>query len=217
MAALSLIKNITKDSLRGIGRDYPGLSPQQTIIAGNSHKEISKTTNLKSFKIGRVSLSNAFALFDENKVFYIYVSPKYKGYRSLFKKIITEIPKKHHVDHLLSRNLASHFDYKYVLLCVIPDKVNIKHGRFEKIKFNFNGSPPSVVYFDERIYEKLLARNPTARLLREQLLGGYNPTSTPKHGLTLKQKGVWNSNFGFHIANKKFISNNFISLDLQNQ
>ncbi|QBZ98860.1 hypothetical protein GS03_02372 [Flavobacterium sangjuense] len=32
--------------------------------------------------------------------------------------------------HFLSRNLAIHFNYNYVLFCMIPNNVNIRHGRF---------------------------------------------------------------------------------------
>ncbi len=44
---------------------------------------------------------------------------------------------------------------------------------------------------------------------QETIIAGNSPIEISKYGLTLKQRGIWNSGFGFHKANKAFISDNF--------
>lgn len=201
------IKEISDGSLRGIGLRYKSLPPNKTIIAGQTLNEISNKIGFQSYQIGRINLTNAFVAKKED-IFYIYVNPQYKSHRNLFKKFVVEILENHHIDHILSKNLANYFNYKYVLLCMVPDVVNIRHGRIEKIKNNENlNTLPKNCYFDERTFDKVLSRNPTARRLWDEVKQGYNPNSSIKFGLTLKQKGIWNSAFGFNKANEKFINN----------
>jgi hypothetical protein len=196
---LSLEKVLEKGSLRWIGQNYEGLFPEKTVIAGKSIKAISKAINLPCYTFGRCKKENVFIAHDSDKIFYVFVNPKYHGYRKAFQNAAGRIPSGFHVDHTLSRNLANHLGYQYVLLCMIPQNVNSSHGRFEKIKIELPNSVPEVCYSDDRIYNKILSRYATSRQTKNQLLNGYTPEASPSHGLTLKQKGLWNSSFGFDI------------------
>ncbi|SFD61922.1 hypothetical protein [Flavobacterium phragmitis] len=200
MLKLSVEKIITNDSLRGLGQNFNGKNPQETAIAGNDIFEIKQAMNLTAYKIGKININNAFLLSDKKDIFYLYVNAKYRNYRKLFLRFINEIPTNYHVDHILARTQASHYNYKYVLICMLPKIINIKHGRIEKIKMSLENlnNLPSICFMDDRIYNKILLRSPTARQNFEQIKSGFFPTSSPKYGLTLKQKGIWNSSFGFY-------------------
>ncbi|MTH14150.1 hypothetical protein [Flavobacterium sp. LC2016-01] len=207
MIKLNKKKIITEDSLRGIGQNFNGKSPQETVIAGKDICEIESAMNLAAYKIGRINIDNAFLLSDKKDIFYLYVNIKYQNYRKLFLKFINEIPKHYHVDHILARTLAKHYLYKYLLICMLPGIVNKKHGRIEKIKMSLEISSnlPSVCFMDDRIYNKILSRNPTTRQKIEEIKSGFSPKSSPKYGLTLKQKGIWNSSFGFYKSKIKIL------------
>jgi len=204
-----LEKKTEKGSLRFLGKEYDGLRPQKLVIAGNTIKNIAEGNNLTSYKIGKYSTKNVFMLFNGENIFYVYVNPKYRNYRNVFKKIINKIHKGFHVDHILSRNLAKHFRFNYVLLCIIPEKVNMKHGSVEKIKISLDliVDFPQICYSDDRIFDKILSRNPLARRQFVEIRKGYNPNSKPNYGLTLKQKGIWNRAFGFDTFDKTIIPN----------
>ncbi|CAM4391935.1 hypothetical protein [Flavobacterium terrigena] len=131
-------KLIAEDSLRGIGKIYSSRTPQQTVIGGNNIFEISNAMHFKSYKIGRVNIKNAFVLYDEKDIFYIYVNPNYKDYRKLFLRFIDKIPEDYHIDHILAKNLAGHYIYNYVLVCMLPGVVNREHGRIEKKRNGIN-------------------------------------------------------------------------------
>ncbi|QHL87938.1 hypothetical protein GU926_11045 [Nibribacter ruber] len=188
-------------SPRWIGRNFPSLAPNQTVIAGKSMESISKAINMPCFKFGRLSIKNVFVAHDSNKLCYVYVNPNYRNYRKAFQKIIGEIQTGVHVDHVLSRSLARHFGYPYVLLCIIPGKVNSRHGYFESIKANLVGDSPEVCYSDDRVYDKILARNPTARRKKDVLLSGYTPEAKPENGLALNQQGLWSAALGLDKLN----------------
>lgn len=200
---LNLNKILDKGSLRWIGENFDSFLPPKTIIAGNSIKDISIESGFKAFQLGRCNPKNVFLIYDENDIFYIYVSPRYRNYRNIFKSVISAIPNGYHVDHVLSKSLAIYFNYQYVLLCMIPDRVNVKHGHYEKRRFNFpNGfTVPKTCLSDDRIYDKILSRNPHARKAKK-LIDIYSPLAIPGHGLTLKQRGIWNSAFGFDKVKK---------------
>jgi hypothetical protein len=206
---INLEKKIEKGSFRYLGQEHDGLTPQKLVIAGNNIIDIAKANNLTSYKIGRYNTKNVFMLFDRESIFYVYVNPNYRNYRNAFKKIINLIPKDFHVDHILSRNLAKHFKFNYVLLCVIPKKVNMKHGSIEKIKGSLYSiiDFPQVCYSDDRIFDKILSRNPLARKQFIEIRDGYNSKSKPNYGLTLKQKGIWNRAFGFDRLDKTILAN----------
>lgn len=198
---LNLEKVLEKDSLRWMGENYDSLFPNRTVIAGKDISSISNAINLPCYKFSGFNIQNIFVAHDSQKIFYVFVNPRYKNYRKAFHNLIGQIPDNFHVDHVLSRNLAMHFGYNYVLLCMIPGIVNSSHGRFEKIKAIWDIAIPEVCYSDDRVFHKILSRNPNARQTREELLSGYHPAAVPTYGLTLKQRGIWNSAFGFGLIN----------------
>lgn len=204
MLEINLEKIIEPGSLRWLGQNYNSLSPQQTVIAGKSIKAIADALGYTCYQIGRINIKNAFVAYNSKDIFYIYVSPTYTNYRNIFKRIINGIDDRHHIDHVLAKNLAVHLQYRYVMICMVQDKVNIKHGRFEKIKQRLDTASevPDVCYADDRIFDKIMSRNPMARRTLEDIITGYKYDSSPTSGLTLKQAGIWNSAFGFDKIDK---------------
>lgn len=197
---LNVEKVIEKGSLRWIGQNFESLSPDRTVIAGKSLESISKAINLPCYRFQRFNIKNIFVAHDSEKLLYVFVNPHYSNYRKAFIKLIGRIPGNYHIDHVLSRSLAVHFGYDYVLLCIIPGKVNSKHGRYERIKVTWDKEVPEVCYSDDRVFNKILSRNPAARQKKDVLLSGYNPSVVPTYGLTLNQKGIWNAAFGFDLV-----------------
>ena len=194
--ALSLTKVNPENSLRWIGEKYIGLIPQELPIASRSYEALSKETDFSVYRFGKYNVKNAIVLNNETNVFYLFVNPYYKRYRNFFLKVVNQIKSELDVDHVLSRNLAKKLGYNYVLLSAIPQKVNRKHGVYEVNIKHFSQS--DVCYADERIFNKILGRNPLARLKKEDIKEGYSSSAKPKYGLTLKQKGQWNSAFHLH-------------------
>lgn len=216
MHKLNLTKIIAEDSLRGIGENYNGLTPQQTVIGGNNIFDISDAMHMKCYRIGRVSIKNAFVLYDGSDIFYVYVNPNYTGYRKLFLRFIEKIPEDYHIDHILAKNLAGYYIYNYVLVCMLPGIVNREHGSIEKKKMQMDSTTivPSLCCMDNRIFHKVLSRKSTARQTWEDIQEGYSPKATPNFGLTLKQKGLWNSAFGFYKSKIKLLSENKILTEI---
>lgn len=192
-------------SLRWLAENYDSLPPSKTVIAGITANDIVSAIEFSYYKIKGIKLQNAFVAYNNDKIFYVYVNPSYKNYRRLFLSIVSTIPKGFHVDHILSRNLARHAGYNYVLLCMIPKRVNLKHSSFEKKRVHREASLliPTVCYADNRIFDKILSRNPTARRSKETVTKGYVLESIPEFGLALNQKGIWNTAFGFHQINEE--------------
>jgi hypothetical protein len=77
----NLVKILQPGELRWIGREFDGLSPQATVIAGNTIKDISTVTGFKCFQIGKISPLNAFVAYDQEKIFYVFVNVNYRNYR----------------------------------------------------------------------------------------------------------------------------------------
>lgn len=202
---MNLEKRIEKGTLKWIGNNFPSVCPLKMVIAGKSIKDISNALNCSSYQIGRVNVQNAFIAFNGNSVFYLFVNPRYKSYRKLFERVIGIIPLGYQVDHVLSKNLATHFNYKYVALCIIPAIVNIKHGNIEKKRMEINSinQLPNICYSDTRIFDKILSRNPYSRRAKHEINAAYNPKSLCNYGLTLKQKGIWNAAFGLERIEKE--------------
>lgn len=200
---LNLNKVIEVGSLRYIGHHYNALLPSETVIAGKTIQSISKTIRLPCYRYGRYQIKNVFIAHDSKKIAYVFVNPSYRNYRKVFLEVVNNIPNEFHVDHILSKSIAKLFGYKYVLLCMIPKKVNVKHGYFEKVKNVLEEESPEICYSDNRVFDKVLSRNPTSRREKKELLKGYMPTSVPTYGLTLKQKGFWNYAFGFNNIDMK--------------
>lgn len=197
-------KIIEPGSLRWLGQNYNGLYPHETVVAGIGIKDISEAINLPCYKFKNLNIENIFIAHDSKGIFYIYVNPRYKNYRNSYREIVGDVPYKFHVDHVLSKSLAVYWGYNYVLLCVIPGKVNSKHGYIESKKAAFISMKiPKVCYADERVFHKILSRNPTARQDYDKIKGGYIPTALTNYGLSLKQKGIWNSAFAFDTIDMK--------------
>jgi hypothetical protein len=194
-----LIKVNEVGSLRWIGENFNSLPPNQTIIGGNSIEEISRGMKISAYKLGKFNQNNAFLLFT-TRLIYIYVNPKYKGYRDFVKEII-KVPSKYDVDHFLSKKIAISNNVKYVMIGVVPEKINRKHGNYEKASFDSAGDTNSekIFYCNRRIYNKILSRNSKARIDEIDLKKGYDLKSKPEYGLSLKQKGRWNYSLGLNL------------------
>ena len=195
---VSLEKVLEVGSLRWLGEDYDSLCPQKTVIAGKSIRSICMAMGYRCNQYGNHRTKNLFIASGGNEMFYMYVNPRYRNYRKVFEEIFN-IPIGFHVDHVFGRRIAEYYKYKYVVLCMIQGNVNIKHGGFEKLSYQKGSiyNPIDVCYCDNRIYNKILSRNPRARCLETDLLNGFNPENIVSYGLTLKQKGLWNMAFGF--------------------
>lgn len=92
---------------------------------------------------------------------------------------------------------------------MIPSNINRKNGYIEKKKIALESIEnfPTLCYMDDRIYHKILLRKPLARQTFEEIKNGFLLNSKPKFGLTLKQKGIWNSSFGFYNSNLLHLHN----------
>ncbi len=204
---LNLEKVLEEGSLRWIGERYDGLNPHDLVIAGMSITSIAESIGFKTYKIGRFKIEYAFAAIGDEQIIYIYVNPHFKNYRAVFRKIVGQIPDGYDIDHVLAKNLAKYFNYKYVLLCMVPSSINRRHGGYERKKIPKEELPnvPEICFLDNRIFDKVLFRNPKARQTLDFLLKRYDPESLPDYGLTLKQKGIWNTSFGFHLIDKDLI------------
>ncbi|WPD22506.1 MAG: hypothetical protein SD837_20255 [Candidatus Electrothrix scaldis] len=204
---------LPEGSLRWIGQNYKGLSPQKLPVGSkNIESLVNNIDGYNAYRFGRFRTNNAIVLHDDSKSYYLYVRPQYTGYRNFFRKVSGQIDMKLDVDHVLSRNLANKLGYNYVLLSVISSGVNRRHGVYEKDYYS--GQVPDLCYSDERIYHKILSRNPLARLKKEEIANGFSATSSPKHGLTLKQNGIWSSAFLLHEIDKNNIKSELKIIDI---
>ena len=194
---MNLQKDIEVGSLRFLGNKLSSLSPQKTVIAGKSIRGICMALDYKCFQYRNHRLKNIFIASGNTGILYIYVNPKYRNYRKIFGEFFN-VPIGFHVDHVLGRRIAEHYKYNYVALCMIPGNVNIKHGGFEKLSYQKGRIHTliDVCYCDNRIYNKILSRNPRARCSETDLSDGFHHTNLVSYGLTLKQKGLWNMAFG---------------------
>lgn len=197
---INLTKIIDPNSLRGIGQRPREIEPHQLPIAGLSIEAILTSMNAKGYSIGRVSSRNAFAA-KIGFCIYIYVNPNYAGYRRIAMMRFQNIPDNHDIDHILAKHIATQINYKYVLIALIPQTVNRAHGVHERygVQPNKKISLSKVIFPDERIFHKILARNPTNRQNKEELKKGFDRGFELTFGLTLKQSGLWNIAFGLDV------------------
>lgn len=196
---VNLEKIIEPDSLRGIGLRPSGIAPHCLPIAGMSRGAILSTLQCESFTIRRIPAENAFVVSESHSIYYLYVRPKYPGYRRVASLRFGGIPSQHDVDHILAKNLAIKFGYNFVLLGLVRSRINRLHGYYEQFYKSLAATEdvPEVCFANARIFDKALGRNTKIRRPFIDLRQGYNPHERIDYGLTLKQRGVWNLTFGF--------------------
>ncbi len=196
----SLIKELEPNSLRWIGTHYSGLSPQKLPVAAKSVEDLTLSTGFDAYKLTYFRPSDGIIIYDGETTAYAYVSPYYRGYRTFLKKLVGSLPANYDVDHALAANLAKKLSCRYILLCAVPKGVNRRHGHYEKIEPHLERNKFSGVWYaDNRIYNKILSRNPKARQNEKELEAGYSEKSKPSYGLALNQAGLWGSAFGLHL------------------
>lgn len=197
VSMIKLEKTIDPASLRGIGQRPSGLPPHLLPISARGLRELLEVMPGSAYCIGRTKITNAIVVLVETCAF-LYVNPKYKGYRRLAVLRFPRVPQGQDIDHVLARRLACELGHSYVLVALVPQSANRSHGSIEKL--GLVGSsldmPPAVCFPDKRIYHKVLGRRPYARQSREQLEGGFDPKYQLGLGLTLKQAGIWNTALG---------------------
>jgi len=207
---VDLKKYIDPNSLRGKGLWPSGFDPGQVPIAGKSRDIILSTMGSEGFAIGGISADNAFVVRDCNSIIYLFARPEYSNYRRVASLRFGRIPRKHDVDHVHSRNLATHFGYRYVLVALLPQRPNRQHGSlFEKeLKAIEAGvDVPEVCFPDDRIVDKILQFNSAVRRRLDSKEYAYDPKNRTELGLTLKQRGLWNMALGFdRRAPQKFLA-----------
>jgi len=207
---VDLKKYIDPDSLRGKGLWPSGFDPGQVPIAGKSRDVILSAMECEGFAIGGVSADNAFVVLSRDSTIYLFARPEYSNYRRVASLRFGHIPRKHDVDHVHSRNLATHYGYRYVLVALLPQRPNRQHGSlFEKQlkEIETGDDVPEVCFPDDRIVDKILQRNSEVRrrLISDQY--AYDPKKRTELGLTLKQRGLWNMALGFdRRAPEKFVA-----------
>ncbi|MGF6770626.1 hypothetical protein P3T18_003105 [Paraburkholderia sp. GAS199] len=183
---LSLKKEIVPGTWRYIGQRLQGLGQDAVPIAGQSLEHIYNYIGGTCFRIGRVSVENAFAI-EQGLLRLVYVRPEYRGYRRTAESVFGASPWKIDYDHSLGRNLAKQLGYGYVLLIRIHPAVNRSHGRFERNALR-RDVVPELCFPDHRILDKWLGRRPGSRRAPIPI---YEPKKTNPNGLTLKQRGIW--------------------------
>jgi hypothetical protein len=206
-----LPKQIAPDSLRGIGSLPSGLAPPAVPIAGKTREAIISAVGGRGFRIGRIWPTNAFVVRNEEDCsLYLFVRPQYSRYRWVATMRFGPIAADHDIDHVYARSFAARYGYAYVLVVLLPLRANRRHGIYEQqsrlMPLDGRGSAPDVCYLDERIFDKVLRRNP---IVRRRLASGdylHNPEDRIHYGLTLKQQGLWNLAFGFdHPPSEEFL------------
>ena len=196
---ISLKKHIEPGSLRDIGSRPSGLAPSDLPIAGRSREAILAAMRREGFVIGRISADNAFVVHYEESVYYLFVRPEYTRYRTVASQRFGGIPPKHDIDHVHARKLADQYGYRYVLVALLPIKINRLHGVYEQIRQQLESieDVPEVCFADIRIFDKMLRRDPKIRRALSGLHYAHSPRGSIDLGLTLKQRGLWNLTFGF--------------------
>ena len=206
---INIKKTIEPGSLRDLGARPSGLAPHCLPIAGKSCQAILTAMGCEGFAISRISTRNAFVVRKSESIYYLFVRPLYTGYRRVAALRFGGIPPEHDVDHIFAKNLAGKFGYSYVLVALVPERVNRLHGFYEQF-FQLPAASedvPGVCFADVRIFDKALGRNSKVRRPDVNLRQGYNLQDRVSFGLTLKQQGIWNLTFGFsRPAPDEFVS-----------
>jgi hypothetical protein len=126
-------KIILPGTWRYLGQKCPNINPSDIPIAGNSFDKIGKAIGGDCYKIGRSKVENVFVVI-KGDVRFLYVRPRYTGYRTVANKVFSKVYWKVDFDHALSKRIAlkASPEYKYVLLLRVPPRVNRQHGSLEK-------------------------------------------------------------------------------------
>jgi hypothetical protein len=202
---ISLEKIIEPTSLRGIGGIRRGVAPHKLIAAGHRAGLIAQALGGTAFSVGRVRPHNAFCVQAED-AYYLYVHHAYNGYRALFRRFFHTIPSGCDVDHVLSRTLAARIGVPFILLAAVPKSANRSHASAERL-----GLAPSQRIFlgktfllDERMFHKVMGRRVGMRQSAAVVRAGYVLGSKHDLGLTLKQRGIWNTAFCIDVVHFGF-------------
>lgn len=195
----SIKKTFEPGSLRDIGSRPSGFAPHRLPVAGKSREAILSAMGCKGFTISGIAARNAFVVREGTSIYYLFVRPSYRGYKRVATLRFGDIPPQHDVDHILAKGLADNLRYGYVLVALVPERINRSHGRYERPGKALAGSEdvPDVCFADVRIFDKVLGRKSKVRRPSMNLLQGYDPRDGANFGLTLKQRGIWNITFGF--------------------
>jgi hypothetical protein len=193
---IDLTKHLLPGSLRSIGQLTLGLDPHEIVTAGHRYRTIANQTGGTAYKIQHINSRSAFCVV-VNGAYYLYVHWQYPSYRRLFKTFFGYLPQKHDVDHVMARNLARSLSVPFLLLAAVPQTANRSHGSVERQGL----APSNSVYLgktyplDERMFHKVMGRRVYQRQRKEDLGKGYVKGIASSHGLTLKQRGIWNLAF----------------------
>jgi len=197
---IDLKKINVKYSLRWYGERYNTLSPIELPIAGKSISDLQKATSLKLENIHGVKNNNAFILSKNRNEKYLYVKRNYKNYRKIAEKVFGILNTLTDVDHVLGKTIAKKYSYEYILIALLPFRINRKHGSVERKRANEITFNKSVCYMDNRIYDKILLRfHENSRTRSKNKDKTIDISEKVEYGLTLKQKGIWNKTFGFYL------------------
>src|SRR6185369_11537941 len=129
---IDLVKRIPLDSLRGAGSVFTGLGPAQLPIAARTRQALLLTPGCEAFRIEGIQVDDVVVLREGTYGYYVFVRPDYTAYRKIARLRFGDLPSGYDVDHLHARKLAGHLGYRYVLLAVIPLKINRLHGQYER-------------------------------------------------------------------------------------
>jgi len=192
----NLVKVIEPDSLRGRGLAFSGLGPSGLPIATQSRGALLSATHCRAFQLGRRSVDDVVVLREGTHGCYVYVRPDYRYHRRIARLRFGEIPDGFDVDHVHARGLAVQHGFKYVLLTLVPDRINRLHGSYERPPALPRADVPAVVFADRRMLDKILRFNTKVRRNIGSKEYVYEPQKLSGDGLTLKQAGLWNIAFG---------------------
>ena len=197
LAMMNLVKTIAPGSLRASGLAFRGLGPNQLPIAARSQALLLAATDCEALRVDRVNPDDVLVLRKGTDGYYLFVRPEYRRYRDIARLRFGSIPAEYDVDHVLARGLAATLGYRYVLLALVPRRINRLHGQYERKYAVAPGSAPDICFADLRIIDKALRFNSKTRRVLTSSSYFYEPQSATDHGLTLKQRGLWNLALGF--------------------
>src|SRR5437588_10440562 len=97
---IKLEKTIDPTSLRGIGQRPSGLAPHLLPISARGLRELLEVVPGSAYGIGRTKITNALVVLVKTCAF-LYVNPKYNGYRRLAVLRFPRVPQGQDIDHIL--------------------------------------------------------------------------------------------------------------------
>ncbi len=188
-----------------------GIPPSNLVIGGLTIDAIKNAMKGSALRIGRIKPTNAFCIKVENEMttscpflqdyYYVYVKTTYQGYRKAASRFLGT---NGHIDHVLSRKLATQLEMRYVLTAIIQPDINILHGSIEKLglapaKMRADVSMlnlSKVVYMDNRIQSKLHLQK--VHISKLPFYKGFDRDAGISHvGLDLRYGTNFNQSLGF--------------------